>query len=59
MNNRPLDTLTWRKGDLYIKIEKTIHRTTFINPTTGKEEFSIEQVADAPPIKRRRARKRK
>jgi len=54
---KPADTLTWKKDDKYAKIDKIHHETIYINKDTGKQEFSLEQVDELPPIKRKHKHK--
>jgi hypothetical protein len=54
---KPIDTLTWKKNNKYIKIDKIHHQTIYINKDTGKQAISIEQVDKIPPIKRKHKHK--
>jgi hypothetical protein len=59
MPRKPTDTLTWKKDDKYIKIDKFYHQTILINKDTGKTEISITEVSEIPPITRKRKHKHK
>lgn len=48
---KPVDTLTWKKDEQYIKIETTLHRITVINKNTGKIEYTIQEISEIPSIK--------
>jgi hypothetical protein len=50
---KPHDTLTWKKNDKYIRIEKILHQTIIINRDTGKTVWTITEVSEIPPIKRK------
>lgn len=56
---KPLDTLTWKKDNEYIKIDKFTHKTIYINRNTGKEEYSFTEIDEIPPIIRKRKTKPK
>jgi hypothetical protein len=55
----PPSTLTWKKNHEYTTIDKFLHETIYFNRHTGKEEFSIKQVSEIPPIACKRKPKRK
>lgn len=50
---KPIDTLTWKKDDEYIIIDKFTWKTIYINRDTGKEEYSFEEIDEIPPITRK------
>ena len=51
-NNKPTNTLTWKKDDKYAKIDKTYHETIYINKATGNQ-ISMQEITEIPPIKRK------
>ena len=55
-NNKPTNTLTWKKDDKYAKIDKTYHETIYINKATG-EQHTLTELTEIPPITRRRKHK--
>ena len=57
MTKKPTNTLTWRKDDKYVTIERTFTERTMIDKTTGKELYKLQQIAEIPPITRRHKHK--
>jgi hypothetical protein len=53
MPKKPIDTLTWKKNDKYLTIDKFYHQIIIINKDTGKTEISITEVSEIPPITRK------
>jgi len=53
---KPTNTLTWSKDDKYVKIEKILNETTYINKATG-EQHTLTELTEIPPIQRRRKQK--
>ena len=45
MPKKPLDKITWKKDDKYIKIDKCLNQRILINKETGKAEIAIEEVS--------------
>lgn len=56
---KPLNTLTWKKDEEHIQIDKFTQKTIYINKDTGKEEYSFEEIDGIPPITRKHKTKHK